>query len=698
MVVGSRGDVQPFIALGQELLACGHQVRIATHNTFRDFVTKANLGFYPIGGDPTDLMAYMVKNPGIFPKFASIRAGDIPRKRKMIAEMLEGCWQSCIQPDPMTNTPFIAEAIIGNPPSFAPIHGAQALGIPVHLMFTMPWSATRAFPQPLANIQITNADQSTSNFLSYGLVDMMTWQGLGDVINKWRVSSLDLEAIPAMAGANLASYLELPFTYCWSPALVPKPFDWPSHIDIDNFFRAGSRPIYIGFGSIVMEDVTKMTQIILDAVRLCGVRAIVSEGWSKLGSGIGSSEDVLFIGDCPHEWLFKHVSAVIHHGGAGTTACGILNGRPTGIVPFFGDQPFWANMVAAAGAGPRPLDHKTLDSDVLARAITILLSPDTIRAAEDLSRRMRHENGDKEATKSFHRNLPVDDMNCDMIPRHPAVWYWKRGKRTLKLSHQAASILIENNKMEASALSLYKSKPIVIENRRWDPITGTFSAAFEGFVDVGKAMGSLIDSPMKEYRKAMTKEQSEANPNKERSPGLSAAGAAGKAVGKSFGKVGMTVAKTAVDLPLAFADGLHNVPALYGDKPRDHGPVTGWKSGGVVGVKNFGMGMYDGYSGLFTQPYKGAKEGGAKGFVKGIGKGTAGFLTKNGSAVFGVVAYPALGAYRSLKNSTESGTQGEILKAQRLHMAWLAKAETRDPDDIDRVLRLFDQQWLAVEA
>jgi sterol 3beta-glucosyltransferase len=119
----------------------------------------------------------MVKNPGIIPKFATIRAGDISKKRKMISEMLKGCWRSCIDPDPSTGAPFVAEAIIANPPSFAHMHCAQAMGIPVHLMFTMPWTATRAFPHPLANVQLADTDPKTTNFLSYGLVDMMTWQG-----------------------------------------------------------------------------------------------------------------------------------------------------------------------------------------------------------------------------------------------------------------------------------------------------------------------------------------------------------------------------------------------------------------------------------------------------------------------------------------------------------------------------------------
>lgn len=176
-VVGSRGDVQPFIALGNELQKYGHRVRLATHNVFDSFVRESGLEFYPIGGDPAELMAYMVKNPGLIPKMKSLRAGDIQRKRQMVAEMLDGCWKSCIEDDPLTHVPFVADAIIANPPSFAHIHCAQALGIPVHLMFTMPWSSTRAFPHPLANLKYTDTSPKTANYLSYGLVEWMTWQG-----------------------------------------------------------------------------------------------------------------------------------------------------------------------------------------------------------------------------------------------------------------------------------------------------------------------------------------------------------------------------------------------------------------------------------------------------------------------------------------------------------------------------------------
>ncbi|KAM5345674.1 hypothetical protein ACJ41O_011535 [Fusarium nematophilum] len=129
-VVGSRGDVQPFIALGNELQRYGHRVRIATHNIFEQFVRSSGLEFYPIGGDPADLMAYMVKNPGLIPSMKSLAAGEIKKKRQMVGEMLKGLWDSCVKPDASTGSPFVADAIIANPPSFAHVHCAQAMGIP----------------------------------------------------------------------------------------------------------------------------------------------------------------------------------------------------------------------------------------------------------------------------------------------------------------------------------------------------------------------------------------------------------------------------------------------------------------------------------------------------------------------------------------------------------------------------------------
>ena len=186
MVIGSRGDIQPFLKLGKLLKEeHGHRVRIATHPAFKKFVEEdSGLEFFSVGGDPAELMAFMVKNPGLIPSLSTVRAGEIGRKRDSMFEMFQGFWRACInatddENDPANITmmearnPFIADAIIANPPSFAHVHCAERLGIPLHLMFTFPYSPTQQFPHPLANIKRSNVDTNYTNFMSYPLVEMM---------------------------------------------------------------------------------------------------------------------------------------------------------------------------------------------------------------------------------------------------------------------------------------------------------------------------------------------------------------------------------------------------------------------------------------------------------------------------------------------------------------------------------------------
>lgn len=140
-VIGSRGDVQPFVALAKVLQAAPyhHRVRLATHASFKQFVEENGIEFFCIGGDPSELMAYMVKNPGLMPGIESLRDGEVSKRRKGMSEMLMGGWRSCIEPgDGMggAGDPFIADCIIANPPSFSHIHCAERLGVPLHLMFT----------------------------------------------------------------------------------------------------------------------------------------------------------------------------------------------------------------------------------------------------------------------------------------------------------------------------------------------------------------------------------------------------------------------------------------------------------------------------------------------------------------------------------------------------------------------------------
>ena len=180
MVIGSRGDIQPFLKVGKLLKEnYGHRVRIATHPAFKNFVEHdSGLEFFSVGGDPAELMAFMVKNPGLMPSVSTVRAGEIGRRRDAMFEMFQGFWRACINATDdekdVSNLkmmgdkhPFVADAIIANPPCFAHVHCAERLGVPLHLMFTFPYSPTQAFPHPLANIKNSNVDTNYTNFISY---------------------------------------------------------------------------------------------------------------------------------------------------------------------------------------------------------------------------------------------------------------------------------------------------------------------------------------------------------------------------------------------------------------------------------------------------------------------------------------------------------------------------------------------------
>ncbi len=253
--------------------------------------------------------------------------------------------------------------------------------------------------------------------------------------------------------------------------MIPKPKDWGSHIDIAGFFflsagsaytpapelaaflAAGPPPVYIGFGSIVVEDPNAMTNLIFEAVRKTGQRALVSKGWGGFGAHeLDIPEDVFMLGNVPHDWLFKHVSCVVHHGGAGTTAAGIACGKPTVVVPFFGDQPFWGAMVAKAGAGPQAVPYRQLTPDNLSKAILEALKPTALEKAQELGAKISSEKGSEVGAINFHRRLDVDSLRCALAPSRAAVWRVKR--TSIRMSAFAATTLINEGLVDPNTLKL----------------------------------------------------------------------------------------------------------------------------------------------------------------------------------------------------------------------------------------------------
>ncbi|KAI1740451.1 hypothetical protein F4680DRAFT_118973 [Xylaria scruposa] len=778
-IVGSRGDVQPFVALGQVLKnTYGHRVRVATHSTFQKFVEENGLEFFNIGGDPAELMAFMVKNPGLMPGLDALKNGEIAKRRKGIEEIVIGCWRSCIETgdglgpaprfsrkdeDVPSNTipvmgdlrhkPFVADVIIANPPSFAHIHVAEKLGIPLHLMFTMPWSPTRAFPQPLANIQSSNTDPVTTNYLSYAMVEMMTWQGLGDVINRFRTKILDLDPLPLIWAPGVLTRLRIPYTYCWSPALIPKPNDWGNHIDIAGFYflnlassytpepdlaaflAAGPPPVYIGFGSIVVDDPNSLTRMIFDAVAETGVRALVSKGWGGLGAdSVGIPEGVFMLGNVPHDWLFKNVSAVCHHGGAGTTAAGIQAGKPTIVVPFFGDQPFWGAMVARAGAGPDPIPYKKLTAEGLAEAIRVALKPETQQKAKELGEKIREEQGADLGAQSFHKHLNVDALRCAVAPSRVAVWRVRRTKT--HLSALAAATLVNSGYLRYSDLKLFRAKEYETENHPTDPISACTSALVG---DISSIVMSATDIPRNLFKAAVGPSKSKSTED------ISAEGASSKSSkddltttnsnepkdsdsasvlsnttsmrtynseapnlsktttattippaspsqqhnarpvradsmqsdkvahqlemvldsSKSINNIIVTGVKSPMNFCLGLARGFRNAPNLYNDDTvRPTEKVTSLSSGLKVAGKEFGYGLFDGITGLVTQPLKGAEKEGGAGLIKGFGKGIGGLIFKPAAGFWGIPAYAMAGVHAEIRTLFAQSAQKYIVASR----------------------------------
>ncbi|GLD97266.1 hypothetical protein PINS_up005949 [Pythium insidiosum] len=455
MIVGTRGDVQPFIGIAKRLQQDGHRVRLATHAVYRDFVTEHGVEFYPLGGDPKELAAYMVKTGGhIIPLKVETLTQDMPRNIQQIEEILNSTWPAVSAADPdalgpgKPGKPFQAHAIISNPVTYGHIHVAERLGVPLHIMFPQPWVPTVAFPHPLSNLPY-NDQPLKRNYLSYKMVDLLMWQGTESMVNRFRTQVLGLRKIrKGDGGRDILLDLAIPHAFMWSPALVPKPADWGDIYDVigtvllkeagskytptpelEAFLGTDGGPIFVGFGSMVLADPLATTKMIIEAAqRANNVRVLIQSSWSDMSGDLDVPSNIFFLGNCPHDWLMPRVSAVVHHGGAGTTAAGLLAGKPTFIVPFFGDQPFWGRAVVKAGVGVEPCPIGELSVDRLTDAFLKLQDPGMRSRALAIRDVMAREDGVEEAVRVFYRHLPLKNMNCDVCQSEIATKWSNKDK------------------------------------------------------------------------------------------------------------------------------------------------------------------------------------------------------------------------------------------------------------------------------
>jgi sterol 3beta-glucosyltransferase len=412
LTAGSQGDVQPYVALGVGLKQAGFEVTLATDSSFSSFVNSHALDFAPIRAPFAQLAQTDAGKAALSGKKAFSLKQIIP----ILQQMMDDAWETAQQ--------FQPDAIIYHPKTLAGYHIAEKLNIPGFLAMALPaYSATRAFFNPIFG----GGDRGgLLNRLSYTLFFKAALLPYRGMINTWRREKLNLQLFQTDLKLRGRA---IPKLYGYSPHVLPVPEDWDDSSfvtgywflntaadwkpqpELEAFLTQGSAPIYIGFGSMVTEDSRRVTDLVLEAVKQSGQRAILATGWG----GLTSSEIpniVHIIQSAPHEWLFPRCSAVVHHGGAGTTGAGLRAGKPTVICPFIGDQPFWGKCIDDLGVGSRPIPQKQLTADKLGAAIREVVSDLRMRMrAEDLGMKIRSENGVMQVVDIISKRLSEDFEN-----------------------------------------------------------------------------------------------------------------------------------------------------------------------------------------------------------------------------------------------------------------------------------------------
>jgi len=441
LTLGSRGDVQPYVALGKGLKTAGHKVTLCTSVRFQSFITEHGLNYGYMNDEMMQLMD-------------SAQGRDVMENTTNLWEVIKATRRLSQQVAPMQqrilcdswNAAQAAnpDVIIFHPKAYGGPHFAEKLGIPVLMAMPLPMLVPTAeypnmgFPtwqlvQRSGNNQSVKKGQKayrTSflpscllppafcllalggwyNKLSYQFVNRLMAFSAGKPVKIWRKEH-HLPPQPRFDILHTNTGEQIPVLHCYSSYVAPKPTDWPESVvatgywfldqqdtwqpprELQDFLNQGSPPVYVGFGSMAGRDPERLTQIVINALQQANVRGIIATGWGGLVTD-KLPETIFKIDQVPHDWLFPRMAAVVHHGGAGSTAAGLRAGCPTIICPFFGDQPFWGQRVYALGVGSAPIPQKKLTTEKLARAIReVTINPSIRQNAQALGEKLRQEDG-----------------------------------------------------------------------------------------------------------------------------------------------------------------------------------------------------------------------------------------------------------------------------------------------------------------
>ena len=397
--VGTWGDVLPFAGLAASLEAAGHRVTLAVPARFGPRLRALGTRVHPLPVDLATGWPRRLTNGGTSRALSVTMAYNqllVRQARPLLESMVEAARE--------------ADILLLSPALWIGEHIAEAFRLPSLGVFLQPITPTTEFPPWLL----------TRHQLA-GRVGRAAAQALLDAaqgpfrrpVDELR-DRLGLPPLRSRTAWVRRMIHEWPVLHGYSPAVLPAPRDWPAGhrpvgywwpptdpgwrppADLEAFLADGPRPVYLGFGSMPLADPDRVSRLVGDALRRTGLRAVVGTGWGGLAvhPGMPPDGDVLAVGDVPHAWLFERVAAVVHHGGAGTTAAALRAGVPAVTVPFMFDQYLWADRLARLGAAAPPIPFRSLRADRLAAALlAVVADPGYRRRAEGLSRRLAEEDG-----------------------------------------------------------------------------------------------------------------------------------------------------------------------------------------------------------------------------------------------------------------------------------------------------------------
>ncbi len=423
ITLGSRGDVQPYIALGVGLRSAGHSVCLITHAPFADFARSHDLDFYALDDEQYELFQTLpgqtLLAQGTNPlAFALHYAHYINPK---VHDYTKKCWVACQGADVIISS-LLAIFYAGSV--------AEKLGIAVLAAFLQPTQVpTNTFaevsnPQFLQPL-LDKFQDKKAYYYSHIMTRAFYWRMFSAQVNAARRDVLRLPPYDKQSPLKAIETGSLSSLFGFSPLVVPKPDDWgPNvhvtgfwHLDYDarwqpsrellHFLADGPPPVYIGFGSMCNTNPEATTELVVQTLARTRQRGILLTGWQGL-AGTRLPDTVLAVDQVPHAWLFPRTAAVVHHGGAGTTAESLRAGIPTITVPYISDQPFWGRRIYELGVGPQPIPRPKLSVDRLTDALCTALQDQEMRQrATRIGQQLRTENGVQQAVQAFHRILAI---------------------------------------------------------------------------------------------------------------------------------------------------------------------------------------------------------------------------------------------------------------------------------------------------